>query len=126
MLPTPLKADHKLTDMQAAFVRELVSNGGNQSQAAISAGYSEQTARQQAYELLRKPNVLQAVLEHSAAELVGRSPEAISTLQRLLNARSEYVALQAAQDILDRTGLKAAEKHDHRIAGDISVQIDLS
>lgn len=116
----------KLTEMQARFVQEFVSNPNDKEQAAINAGYSKDTARVQAYELLKKPHVMQAILEHSAAELVSHTPKAVTRLHQLLNGRSEYVALQAAQDILNRTGIKTSEKVDHRIAGDISVNIDLS
>lgn len=116
----------KLTDMQSRFVHEFVTNGGNKEQAAIDAGYSQDTAREQAYALTRKPHVMQAILEHSASELVSHTPKAVTRLHQLLNGRSEYVALQAAQDILNRTGIKTSDKVDHRIAGDISVNIDLS
>lgn len=116
----------KLTDMQAAFVRNLVGNGGNRTQAALDAGYSPKCAREQAYELMRIPHVMQAVLEHSMAEFISNAPRAQATLIDLLDGKSEYVRLEAAKDLLDRAGLKPTQKHDHRIAGDISVSIDLS
>jgi phage terminase small subunit len=116
----------KLTDMQAAFVRNLVGNGGSRTQAAIDAGYSPKCAREQAYELMRIPHVMQAVLEHSMAEFISNAPKASTTLMRLLEGKSEYVRLEAAKEILDRAGLKPTQKHDHRVAGDISVSIDLS
>lgn len=115
----------KLTDMQAAFVDELVSNGGDKIQAAIDAGYSQHTAKAQAYELLAKPHVMQAVMERTMQQLVGMAPKAVQRLNDLTNARSEYVALQASQDILNRIGAKAPERHDVRVAGDITVNIDL-
>lgn len=37
---------------------------------------------------------------------------ALRTIKSLLNANSEYVQLQAAQDILDRTGYKPSDKLD--------------
>lgn len=127
MLPQIAASDRKeLTDMQQAFVAAFVRNHGDKEQAAIDAGYSKRSAREQAYELLRKPHVLHAILEASVAELISSAPKAISRLHDLMEARSEYVALQASQDVLDRLGLKSAEKHDHRVAGDISVQIDLT
>jgi phage terminase small subunit len=116
----------KLTNMQSAFVRNLVGNGGNRTQAALDAGYSPKCAREQAYELMRIPHVMQAVLEHTMAEFISNAPAAQSTLMRLLNAKSEYVQLEAAKDLLDRAGLKPATNVNHKIAGDISVSIDLS
>ena len=114
-----------LTARQQEFVDALVSNGGFKEAAAIEAGYSSATARVQAYELRAKPHVLNAVMERTMVELGTRAPRAVQRLQQLTNARSEYVALQASQDILDRLGIKAPERVDHRVAGDISVHIDL-
>jgi len=50
-----------LTDMQAAWVREVVANGNNGAQAAISAGYSPASAAQRAAELRNLPHVMAAV-----------------------------------------------------------------
>jgi phage terminase small subunit len=45
----------KLTKKQRAFIREYKANGGNGTQAAKKAGYSEHTAREMAKENLTKP-----------------------------------------------------------------------
>lgn len=47
----------ELTNKQEAFCREYILNGGNATQAAISAGYSKHTARFVASENLTKPNI---------------------------------------------------------------------
>ena len=47
----------KLTQKQIAFVREYKINGGNGTQAAIKAGYSEKTARKIASENVTKPDI---------------------------------------------------------------------
>jgi phage terminase small subunit len=47
----------KLTSKQKLFCEYYVSNGFNATQAAISAGYSEKTARQIGFEILKKPDV---------------------------------------------------------------------
>mgnify|MGYP003115360749 FL=1 len=51
-------------------------------------------------------------------------------LNRVMNlasgAKSEYVQLEAAKDILDRAGFKSPDKHMHLHAGEIKVSIDLS
>jgi len=133
--------------MQAAFVDAFVSNGGHKTEAAIEAGYSKDTARSQAYELLAKPHVIQAIMARTMNELVMQSPVAVQRLhdllsakseyvrlqaaqvQRLhdlLSAKSEYVRLQAAQDVLNRVGLKAPDRVDHRVHGNVTVNIDLS
>lgn len=51
----------KLTPKQKAFVREYKKNGGNGTQAAIKAGYSENTADVIATENLRKPSIKEAL-----------------------------------------------------------------
>lgn len=51
----------KLTPKQKAFVREYKANGGNGTQAAIKAGYSENTADVIATENLRKPSIKEAL-----------------------------------------------------------------
>lgn len=116
----------KLTKMQQAFVDALVSNGGHPENAALEAGYSAKTARVQAYELLGKSHVMNAFQLRLALELSVKAPEAMQTLTSLMtSSRSEYVRLQAAQDVLDRIGMRASEKVDHRVGGDVRVSIDL-
>ncbi len=52
----------ELTEKQRAFVREYVLDK-NGTQAAIRAGYSAATASEQAYDLLRKPQIQAGVTE---------------------------------------------------------------
>ena len=47
-------------------------------------------------------------------------------LQLCQGAKSEYVQLEAAKDILDRSGFKAPDKHQHLVGGDFKINIDLS
>ena len=53
----------KLTPKQKAFVREYKKNGGNGTQAAIKAGYSEKTARKIAAENVTKPVIREALAQ---------------------------------------------------------------
>jgi len=53
----------KLTDKQRRFIEEYCSNGFNATQAAISAGYSKNTASETGSENLGKPQIQQAVQE---------------------------------------------------------------
>ena len=53
----------KLTPKQKAFVREYKANGGNGTQAAISAGYSEDSARAISCENLTKPYIQEAIAQ---------------------------------------------------------------
>jgi len=54
------KKDQKLTSRQRRFVGEYLLDQ-NGTQAAIRAGYSKQSARQIAYELLSKPHIKRAL-----------------------------------------------------------------
>ena len=54
----------KLTKKQRAFVQAYKTNGGNGTQAAIEAGYSEHTARKIASENVTKPDIQEALKEH--------------------------------------------------------------
>ena len=54
----------KLTDKQEAFVKEYILNGGNGTQAAIHAGYSENCAQEIASENLLKPLIKEALEAH--------------------------------------------------------------
>ncbi len=53
----------KLTDKQRSFIEHYCSNGFNATQAAISAGYSKNTASQTGSENLGKPEIQLAVQE---------------------------------------------------------------
>jgi hypothetical protein len=51
---------------------------------------------------------------------------ALNTTRRLSQgAKSEYVQLQASQDLLDRAGYKPIDRSQVQVAGDIRVSIDL-
>lgn len=57
LLPEIQKIYDTLTDRQKSFIWNYLSNGYNGTQAAISAGYSYQTANEQASQTLAKLNV---------------------------------------------------------------------
>ncbi len=54
----------KLTVKQDAFVKAYLLNGGNATQAAITAGYSEKTAQEIGSENLSKPIIKSAIEKH--------------------------------------------------------------
>ncbi len=52
---------------------------------------------------------------------------ALEVIERLTTTgKSDYVKLQAAQDIMDRAGYKPVEQKQVQMIGDLSVHIDLS
>lgn len=116
----------KLTPKQKAFCEALIKNNGDIREAALSAGYSKSNPTQSAYAALQVPHVMAYMQSLVAIRLMTKTTGASSTLIDLATgAKSEYVRLQAAQDLLDRVGMKAPEKVDHRVTGELSVSIDL-
>lgn len=59
------KDKHKLNNKQLAFADEYITNGGNSTQAAITAGYSEKTAYSQGNRLLKHDEVKKYIKERT-------------------------------------------------------------
>tara|TARA_R110001592_G_scaffold73980_1_gene225169 strand:- start:407 stop:610 length:204 start_codon:yes stop_codon:yes gene_type:complete len=55
---------------------------------------------------------------------------AVSASRKLVelssDAKSEYVQLEASRDLLDRAGIRAPERIQHDVTGDIKINIDLT
>ena len=94
-----------LTDKQAAFVREYVVDH-NGTQAAIRAGYSEDTARQQASRLLTNVDIAEAVaeLESNLADEIGITKQYVLDSLRTVAERC-----MTAVEVLDRDGNPTGE-----------------
>lgn len=122
---TPVK--RKLTTKQKALVDTLLAEGGSVARAAEKAGYaSGDSGKVTAYKTLKLPHV-QEYMAQATQERLGLN--ALMAVQRVAGlaqgAKSEYVQLQAAQDILDRAGYKPIDRSQVMVAGDIRVSIDL-
>ena len=102
------------TEKQAAFV-EAYCQTGNATKSAIQAGYSEATAKQKGHEL---KNQFKREIEERIKKMVQDSiPAALNQISQLAQtATSEQVRLNASKDILDRAGLKPAERVEQRIS----------
>lgn len=116
----------KLTTKQNQFIDAYVANGGNGSAAARDAGYAESSAHVEANRALKNPLIVQEIYRRTALAIGAALPKALNTVVRLSeSAKSEYVQLEASRDLLDRAGMKAPEKIDHRLDGEFRVTIDL-
>ncbi len=105
----------------------LVSKGCSITEASKLAGYKGNSARVSASKMLRKPEVQEYYLQEVRRKITMGSSKAINKLMTLSSgAKSEYVQLEASKDILDRSGFKAPEKHQHLVAGELQINIDLS
>ena len=115
-----------LTDMQRIFCDNLFRPGSTQTEAAVDAGYARGSAHVSAARLMRQDNVLEYIktcVQHSLGYM---SINAVNVVNELSNtAKSPYVRLQAAQDILDRSGHKQKEGASVNV-GELTVSIDLS
>ena len=122
-----VKSERKLTRKQQSLVEHLVANGGTIKDAAHAAGYAEgESGRVSASKALALPHVQAYMVDKIREQLGVRATLALSTVTKLAStAKSEYVQLEASQDLLDRAGFKAPDKHMHLHAGDIRVDIDL-
>ena len=120
------EAGRALTAKQRRFVDNLFRPGTTQTEAAIDAGFKENSAHVSASRILRLPHVidyLNACVKHGTAIQAIKAQSVVSDLMD--TAKSDYVKLQAAQDVLDRAGHKAVEKQAHAIVGELNVRIDL-
>ena len=100
------------TEKQESFI-ESYCQTGNATKAAIQAGYSQATAKQQGHVLKNK---FAKEIEQRIKKMVQDAvPAAVSQISILAQtATSEQVRLNAAKDILDRAGLKPAERVEQR------------
>lgn len=117
----------KLTDKQRALVDIVVATGSNLREAAEAAGYAKgEGARVSASRTLRLPHVQQYMMQRIGEQLGVNAMGAVAQVAKLASgAKSEYVQLQASQDILDRAGFKPVDRSQVQVAGDIRVSIDL-
>lgn len=91
-------AGRGLNAKQARFVEEYLIDL-NATQAAIRAGYSEKTAGQQGFELLKKPEIEAALAEAQAERSKRTQIDADWVLTRLASEATADLA-----DIVDETG----------------------
>ena len=81
----------KLTPKQDAFVKAYLLNGGNATQAAISAGYSKKTANEQGAQNLAKLSIKEAIQEHqkeAQKDFIWSKEKKLELLQRIVNVAS--------------------------------------
>ncbi len=111
----------KLSPKRLKFAREYILNGGNATQAAISAGYSKHTADRQGYQLLRKLEVSVYIKEQQAIQdetFKWSKKKAFEALEKILEAtnmdnnaeRNNY--LKAVDTINKLFGTYEPEKQD--------------
>ena len=107
-------------NMQEKFVDHFCLTG-NATQAAIEAGYSKKTAKQQGHRL--KNQLGQEIEERIKKLLQSKIPVGINWLLELAEAsQSDSVRLGAIKDLLDRAGLKPVEKIEQTNVEQMSIE----
>ena len=115
-----------LTAKQRSLVDKLFTPGITQEEAAVAAGYSPNSAHIEASRTLRKPAVLaylDACVNHGIKAMAIGASMVVKDLSN--QAKSPLVRLQAAQDILNRSG-HAPDTRPVVSVGELTVNIDLS
>ena len=104
-----------LNDRQRLFVISLLDCGGNQTRAAIEAGYSPNpaTVRTAGYALAHNTKIQAAILECARARLTTGTVLATSFVTDVIANEGAQVKdrLKAAQMLMDRGGLPAMTEH---------------
>ena len=119
--------DSQISPKAKKLVDILVSSGCTITEASKLAGYKGNSARVSASKMLRKPEVQAYMMSEINRAFGMHSAKAVAKLSQLsTGAKSEYVQLEASKDILDRAGFKAPDKHQHLVAGNFSINIDLT
>ena len=101
----------RLTSKQEAFVQHYCTNGGNATQAAISAGYSEKTAGTISDENMHKPAIKHAIDEFRAE----RAEKARLTVDDLLLELEE--ARDLAKEVQQPSALTGATMGKAKLLG---------
>lgn len=116
-----LRAEHPLvTDEQAHFVHLLVQTGKNPAQISKLTGKSKQWM----YYNMSKAAVCDYRQALAMRVLGWDSAAALSTMRSLLTAKSDYIKLEAAKDLLERAGMR--QEPAMQRAAPISLTFNLS
>lgn len=112
----------KLTPKQKAFADNYIENGGNATAAAVSAGYSDKTARFIGAENLTKPHILgyiadrQKVFDSKKIATLQEIQEIRTSIAR--NKKSENFARLKAADSLEKALRIKEEQEEKRRAAE--------
>ena len=119
-------------DRYRKFVIEYFNGGGNQTQAAINAGYSPRSAYMQGSRLMKNDKV-KKLMEEYKADIYGNlrtrmAAGAVKAYDAILSIATNPQAddrdrLAAAKDIMDRAGYKPVDKTE--VSGGLSVTLEV-
>ena len=97
-----------MTDRQDKFV-QFYAETGNATKAALHAGYSGKTAKQQGHQL--KEQLRPLIAEKTKQVLADKVPNMLNLLTTIAEtSTSDTARISAIKDLLDRAGLKPIER----------------
>ena len=97
-----LRPMSEITDAQAELVHMMLHDGCNPTEA------SKRLCRNKAwaYKTIVKQHVIDYRQKLSMMTLGWDATQALATMRELLQAKSNYIRLEASKDLMDRAGLK--------------------
>lgn len=100
----PATPENELTNKQKVFCSEYTSNGWNATQAAIKAGYSENTAYSQGQRLLKKVEIAKYLDEYMDSILGSRKGLTVDTINEI----KKYAFM--SDDKMELLGVRPSDK----------------
>ncbi len=91
-----------ITDAQAELVHMMLHDGCNPTEASKRLGRNKAWA----YKTIAKQHVIDYRQKLSMMTLGWDATQALATMRELLQAKSNYIRLEASKDLMDRAGLK--------------------
>ena len=118
---TQLKHTHsKVTEAQAELVHMMLHDGCNPTEAAERLGRNKAWA----YNSLNKQHIIEYRKELAIRTLGWDATQALATMRELLNAKSQFVRLEASKDLMDRAGLRAEPVRNNGTAVQINFNME--
>ena len=112
LLPQQRK-ERELTEQQQLFLTNLFENGGNPTQAALDAGYSQGSVawlkRTLADEIIERTKDVLSLNAFRAANRL------VSTIDNLTPERGDDLRLRAGESLLNRVGVAKQEQINHNV-----------
>ena len=112
LLPQQRK-ERELTEQQQLFLTNLFENGGNPTQAALDAGYSQGSVawlkRTLADEIIERTKDVLSLNAFRAANRL------VSTIDNFTPERGDDLRLRAAESLLNRVGVAKQEQINHNV-----------
>lgn len=115
----------QLTTRQRRFVHAFIRGDLTQGEAARCAGYAESVSDNVASKLMRNPLIQQAI-QRETLKAIGLAavPALRAVVSLVREAKSDYVKLEAAKDLLDRAGFAAPQRAAERLDTSLTVHFD--